>query len=347
MASTPADTPIADGPTPPRRMPAAVRRVARRHPLAAYVVRRVAVGVALVFVVATLVFAATQVLPGDAASVILGRTATPETLASTRAELGLDRPVLTQYVDWLGNLLSGDLGTSYGSHVPVADVIGDRIVNSLALAAVTVLVMFPLAIALGVVAGTRRGRPLDHVVSIGTLAFIALPEFLVGTILATVVAVELGWLPPVSLVPPGESPFAHPDVLVLPAATLCIVGIAYVVRMVRAGVSEAMQSEYVDWARLNGIAERRVVTRHALRNALAPTVQVLALTLQWLIGGIIVVEAVFAYPGIGQLLVQAVVTRDLPLVQALAVLIAVVYIAINVLADVIVVVLIPKLRTSM
>jgi peptide/nickel transport system permease protein len=206
--------------------------------------------------------------------------------------------------------------------------------------------MFPVAIGLGVVAGTRRGTAADHVISSTTLAFIALPEFLVGTLLVLIFAVSLGLFPPVSLIPPGESPLLHPDLLVLPVATLCAVGSAYVVRMVRAGVLEAMTSDYVDWARLNGIRERRVVLRHGLRNALAPTVQVLALTLQWLVGGIIVVEAVFGYPGLGELLVQGVVTRDLPLVQAVATLIAIVYISINVVADLLVVLLIPKLRTA-
>ena len=304
------------------------------------------IALVLALVVATLVFGATQVLPGDAASVLLGRQATPQALANVRARYGLDRSVPAQYFSWLGNMLTGNLGTSFAAQTPVSSLIAARLVNSLALAGVAVLAMFPTAIGLGILAGTRRGKWIDHVISNATLAFIALPEFLVGTVLALVFAIWLGLLPPVSLLPPGENPLAHLDLLALPVLTLCVVGSAYVVRMVRAGVIEVMRSEYVDWARLNGIRERRVVMRHVLRNALAPTVQVLALTLQWLVGGVIVVEAVFAYPGIGQLLVQAVVTRDLPLVQALATLTAFVYISINVLADLIVVLLIPKLRTS-
>jgi peptide/nickel transport system permease protein len=199
---------------------------------------------------------------------------------------------------------------------------------------------------LGVVAGRRPGSALDNIVASSSLAMIAAPEFIVGTLLIYVFAVKLDLLPAVSILAFGGTPLGDPAILVLPVATLVIVGSAYIIRMVRAGVVEVMTSDYVQMARLNGIPERRVVFRHGLRNALAPTVQVIALTLQWLIGGLFVVETVFAYPGIGAELIQAVIARDIPVVQAVAMMIAAFYIAINILADVAVVLLIPKLRTA-
>jgi peptide/nickel transport system permease protein len=208
------------------------------------------------------------------------------------------------------------------------------------------LLMTPISLVLGTAAALRRGRMLDHIVSVATLSAIAFPEFVTGTILAVVFAVSLRLLPADSLVAPGESPLATPSVLVLPVVTLLFASLAFAVRMVRAGVGGVMQSDYVAMARLNGIPEARLIWRHVLPNALAPTVQVLALTLQWLIGGIVVTETVFQYPGLGQGLVQAVIARDIPVVQAISMLIAVIYIGINIVADVAVILLIPKLRTA-
>jgi peptide/nickel transport system permease protein len=207
--------------------------------------------------------------------------------------------------------------------------------------------MIPLSLLLGVAAALRQGRAADHAISGVSLGAIAVPEFVTGTILAAFIAVSLGLLPPVSLIAPDESPFAHPDLLVLPVATLLLTGLAYNIRMVRAGVIDVMRSDYIRMARLNGIPERRVVWRHALRNALAPAIQVFALTVQWLIGGIVIVEAVFQYPGIGQGLVQAVAARDIPVVQAVALYIAIIIIFINIIADIVVIMLIPKMRTNL
>ena len=199
---------------------------------------------------------------------------------------------------------------------------------------------------LGVAAGRRPEGTLDNVITWTSLGLIAVPEFVTGTLLVLLFAVRFQVLPAVSLLPFDGGPFDAPSVLVLPVATLVIVGVAYIIRMVRAGVIEVMASDYVQMARLNGISERRVVLRHGLRNALAPTVQVIALTLQWLIGGLFIVETVFEYPGIGQGLVQAVIARDIPLVQAVAMLMAAAYILINIVADIAVVLLVPKLRTA-
>ncbi len=317
-----------------------------RHPLAWFIVRRVAAGCALLVVVSALIFAATAVLPGDAAYAVLGRNADPQALAAVRQELGLEQPATTRYGHWISGFVQGHLGRSLTARQPVSQLIGERVANTAILAAVTLVIIVPLALGLGLLAGTRIGRPADHVISVGSLISIAMPDFVVGTVLVFLLAVKLRLFPPVSLVPTGSTPLGEPSVLVLPAATLIVVGLAYMIRMVRAGMSEVMASEYIQAARLNGLSERRIIFRHALRNALAPTVQVIALTLQWLLGGIFVVETVFGYPGIGQGLVEAVVARDIPTVQSVAMLIAIAYIAINIVADVAVVLLIPKLRTG-
>lgn len=317
-----------------------------RHPLAAFVVRRVLAGALILFVVSIIVFAATQVLPGNAAVQILGRNATPQAVAQLTRELGLDRSAAGQYLSWLTGLLQGNLGRSLAAQEPVSQFIGDRVRNTLVLAGVAVALMVPLGLALGVLAGVRRDRLADHAITGFTLGAIAVPEFVSGALLALVFAVWLKVLPPVSLVSPGGDPLAHPAVLVLPVITLLLSGTAYIVRMMRAGVIEVMGSDYVEAARLNGIGRQRIIWKHALRNALAPTVQVLALTVQWLVGGVVVTETIFSYPGLGQGLVQAVQLRDLPVVQAVAMLLAALYIAINIVADLVVVLLIPKLRTA-
>ena len=317
-----------------------------RHPVARFIVRRIAVGIGLLAGISILVFAATSALPGDAAAAILGRNASTHALAILNRELGLDRPAPLRYWDWLTGFLHGHLGNSIVSGEPVASIIGFRTVNTLILAGASGLVLIPLAMVLGVVAGRRPGSVVDNVVSSTSLAMIAAPEFILGTLLIYFFAVRLNLLPAVSLLLLGGTALGDPSVLVLPVATLVIVGSAYIIRMVRAGVVEVMTSNYVQMARLNGIPERRVVFKYGLRNALAPTVQVIALTMQWLIGGLFVVETVFSYPGIGAELIQAVIARDIPVVQAVTMLIAAVYITINILADVAVVLLIPKLRTA-
>lgn len=309
--------------------------------------RRIAVGIVLVFLSSVLIFAATEVLPGDPARKILGKYGTRDNVAALREELGLDKPVVERYGDWLGGLVQGDLGTSItGSRAPVWDLVANRLRNTITLALVAMLVMIPLAIGLGVWAGIRAGRPADHAISGITLGFIAMPDFVIGTALILVFAIWAGWLPPVSLVAPGASPLATPEVMVLPVLTIVVVALAFIIRMVRAGVIDAVSSDYVQMARLNGIRERRVIVKHALRNALAPTVQVVALTLQWLLGGVFIIETIFAYPGIGLGFVQAVIDKNLPYIQSVAVMIAAAYIAINIIADILVVLLVPKLRTA-
>ena len=315
----------------------------------AFLGRRILGGLVALFVASIVIFAALNILPGDPASVILGRNATPQAEAVLTKRMQLDRPAVTRYADWLGGFVHGDLGVSavslaQGQHESVWHQISGPLKNSAILAAIAALFMIPLSIWLGVIGPIYSGKPVDHAISILSLGAIALPEFVTGSLLIGVFFVALDWLPPVAIVPPGGSPLDNPSELVLPVLTLLFASLAAGIRMVRAGMGEVLQTEYVQTARLNGVAERRVLWRYALRNALAPSVQVLAQNLQWLIGGIIITESVFAYPGIGTTLVDAVQNRDVAVVQSVAMLIAVVYVVLNLVADLVVMLLVPKLR---
>jgi peptide/nickel transport system permease protein len=318
-----------------------------RNPLARLLVRRLPLGLLTLFLVSVVVFAATQILPGDAARAVLGRSATPERLELLRQQLHLDRPAPTQYGLWLSGLLTGDLGTSLVNQQPVADQVGPRIANSLTLLILVGLVGIPPSIAIGIATALRRGRGFDTTISVAALAMAAAPEFVVGigliVLLSTVV---LHWLPPVSLVPPGTSVLAQPRILVLPILTLVIVIFPYIFRMMRASMIEVLESEYIEMAKLKGVSRRRLILVHALPNAIAPTVQVIALTFAYLAGGVVVVEYVFGFPGIGQGLINAVVARDIPTIQCVVVLLAAFYVAVNILADVIAVMVTPRLRTG-
>jgi peptide/nickel transport system permease protein len=325
-------------------------RVRERSPVLAFLGRRMAGAVVAIFVASLVIFLGTVVLPGDAASVVLGRNGTPQQVAALNHRLHLDRPASQEYVDWISGLAHGDLGDSAvglaqgEKDAPVWPLISSPVKNSLILALVTAIFMIPLSLFLGVIAAVNAGRPADHVISLGTLAGIALPEFVIGSLLVGIFFVGLGWLPPVALVPPGANPLDDPKKLVLPVLTLLLASLASGVRMVRAGMIEVLRTEYVQTARLNGLPERRVLARYAMRNALAPSIQVLAQNLQWLIGGIIITESVFAYPGLGTTLVTAVGNRDVTVVRDIALLIAIAYILINLVADLIVMLLVPKLR---
>jgi peptide/nickel transport system permease protein len=328
--------------------PAATRR--ETSPLLRFAGRRLLGAVAALFVASLVIFAGTQLLPGDAASVVLGRNGNPATVKLLHRQLHLDRPAYRQYTDWIGGLAHGDLGNSAvgmaqgATSAPIWPLISDAVENSVILALLTALLMIPLSLGLGVVAAVMRGRWLDQAISIASLAAIALPEFVIGSLLVGIFFVGFDLLPPVAIVAPGANPLDHPAKLVLPIATLLLASLAAGIRMVRAGMVEVLQTDYVQTARLNGVSERRVLLRYALRNALPTSVQILAQNLQWLIGGIIITENVFAYPGIGSELVTAVQNRDVTLVQSVAMLIAIVYVLLNLLADFIVMLLVPKLR---
>ena len=244
----------------------------------------------------------------------------------------------------LGRSAAGVIGSN--SKETVASLIRGPLINSLVLAGVTIAVLIPLSLLLGTFLATRVGRPVDHGVSAATIGAISLPEFVTAAILIALFASFLGWLPPTSLIGTGDGPLTNPTILVLPVATLLAATTAQVVRMTRASMIEALRSEYVMAARLGGVSERRVLWRYALRNALVPTIQVITLNIQWLVGGIVVTETVFGYPGLGQALVNAVNLRDIPTVQSVALLLAAFYIAMNIAADLMVVYLVPKLRTA-
>jgi peptide/nickel transport system permease protein len=330
----------------------AVPLSARRgvSPVFAFLGRRLLGALAALLAASVLIFAATEVLPGSPASVVLGRGASPAAIRVLTHQMQLDRPAPVRYFAWLGGFVHGDLGNSAvglaqgAKTAPIWPLISGPLKNSAILAAIAALLMIPLSLGLGVLAAVRAQRPTDHLISLGALAAVSLPEFVVGSLLVAVFFVGLHLLPPVALVAPGANPLSDPDKLVLPVVTLLFASLAAGIRMVRVGMFEVLQTDYVQAARLNGVSERRVLMRFALRNALAPSVQVLAQNLQYLVGGIIVVEFVFAYPGIGSQLVNAVSVRDVTVVQSVAMLIAVVYVVINVLADLIVMLLVPKLR---
>jgi len=329
------------------------RRVAlrRRHPVMTFVIRRVLAGVATLIVATMLIFASMQILPGDVASVVLGRNATPARTAALRADLHLNQPLPARYLTFVGDLVSGNLGNSsaalaQGRTLPVSQVIGVPLRNSVVLAGITIVLYVPLCLLLGTTAGLFAGRKPDHAISLTALSLGAMPEFLVGTVLIVIFFTKLNLLPPVSQIAPGDTPFTHPNALVLPVCTLLAVSVAFGSRLVRASVVEVLREDYVAMARLNGQPRRRVILRYTLRNALGPGIQALAQTVQYLIGGIIVTENVFNYPGIGNKLVQAVSVRDVQVIAVISAILAAIYVATNILADLAVMLAVPKLRTQ-
>jgi len=325
--------------------PAVTRRDA--HPIMDLVSRRVVIGVLTLLVVSLIVFLATQVLPGNAAYAILGRSANPARLHATERQLHLNRGLADQYWIWLSGLFTGKLGSSLANGQPVWALVKPRLINSAVLVFVTGAIGAIAGVALGAVAALRKDSWFDHVTSTVALAVTSLPEFVVAIgliiLLSTVV-----WhvLPAVSLLPPGTYAWSQPELLILPVATLAIVIIPYIFRMMRAAMIEALESDYVEMARLKGVPERRIVLRHALPNAIAPTIQVIGLNFLYLAGGVVVVEFVFNFPGIGQGLVFAVGNRDVPVIQFIVVVLAAFYVCMNILTDVIALLASPRRRIA-
>jgi len=310
--------------------------------------RRVLLGLLTLFVISLVVFGATQALPGDPAQAILGREATPEKLAVVRKQLNLDRPVVEQYTEWLSGIVTVDLGVSLANGRPVGSFLSDRIVNSSFLVLVAALISIPLSLLVGSLSAMRRDRPSDTITSVVTLALAALPEFVIGVALIVLLGTTvLQVLPAVSLVSPGTPVWEELDVVILPALTLILAVTPYISRIMRGSMIEVLESDYVEMARLKGLSERIVISRHALPNAVIPAVQVTALQLAYLAGGVVVVEFVFSFPGIGVALIQAVENQDLPIIQALTMLIAAVYVALNLLADIATILISPRLRTAL
>jgi peptide/nickel transport system permease protein len=318
------------------------------HGITGFVVRRLLLGLLTLWITSIVIFAATQALPGDAARSILGRSATPESLAELRHQLGLDKSIFEQYWDWITGILTGDLGTSLANSIPVSEVLGERLVYSLFLMLIAGAISVPLGIFIGAVSARRRDSKFDQVTSVATLGLAALPEFVVGITLAVIFSTTVFHvLPSVIVTEPGVGPWHYPKELILPVITLVIAVVPYTARIMRASTVEILESDFVEMARLKGLPERRVLWRHAVPNALAPTFQITALNLAYLAGGIVVVEAVFNYPGIGLLLVESVRARDMPTVQAIALLIAALYVVLNLLADLATILVSPRLRTSL
>ena len=313
--------------------------------MARYVVGRV-LSIALVLaLISLIVFTAIHILPGSAATLILGEYATPESLRALEQELGLDRPLAIQYLDWVGGVVTGDWGYSLAMKQPVTTIVGLRLENTAILAACTLAAVVVIGIPLGAVAAVRRGRWLDLTILTGSYLGISVPEFVTGMVLIFALAgPRLRWLPTGDYVPlaAGLRPWlAH---LVLPVTTLTLVLLAHVVRQTRSGLVDALASPYVRTARLKGASERRIVVRHALRNGLLPAVTVIALDLGYLMGGIVVVEEVFAYPGIGRLIVYAIQNRDVPLLQVSILIVAATYALANFGADLLYAWLDPRIR---
>ncbi len=320
----------------------------RPHGVWGFILRRLLLGILVLILVSVLVFLATQALPGDPARAILGRNANPASLAALRHQLHLDRPVADQYLTWVTGLLHGNLGTSLEAQEPVSTLLAPKLVNSAVLVVLAAVLSIPLSIAIGAWAALKREKVFDQASSNLMLLLAALPEFVVALVLVIVFATTVFHvLPAISTVPPGSRPWNNWVALVLPTITLVIAVAPYVSRIMRASMIEVLESDYVEMARLKGLPERTVLIRHALPNALGPVLQVIALNLAYLAGGIIIVEFVFNYSGIGGATAEAVVNHDLPVIQALAMLIAAVYVVLNLLADVATILVTPKLRTRL
>jgi len=306
--------------------------------------RRVALSLLSLLAVSVLVFAITAVLPGDAAQEQLGQEATPEALAALRAQMGLDVPGPERYFKWLWGAVRGDLGTSSTTRMPVGELVGSRLPNSLLLAAVTALFSVPIALTLGIVCAVWRGSWLDRVASTAAVAVVSVPEFLVATLAVLVFAVKLHWLPALSYVSDIESLGQMLRAFAMPVLSLCCVIIAQMMRMTRAAVIDQLDAPYIEMVRLKGASAARLVLLHALPNAVGPIANAVALSLSYLLGGVIIVETIFNYPGIAKLMVDGVSQRDMPLVQACAMIFCSGYLLLVTLADVCGIVANPRLR---
>lgn len=314
------------------------------HPVVKLVAQRLALGILLLFAASILIFTGTTILPGDVAQQILGQGATPESLANLREELGLNDPPITRYFNWLFGVLQGDLGTALTNGRDIADSLGQRLANTLFLAFWAAVISVPLAIFLGLLAVRYKERWPDKLISAVTLASISIPEFLIGYVLMYIVAVKLGWFPSVAMINDSMSLGQKLQSIALPVMVLTLVVLAHMMRMTRAAILNVMQSAYIETAELKGLSTFTVIRKHAFPNAVAPIVNVVMLNLAYLVVGVVVVEVVFVYPGMGQYLVDHVAKRDVPVVQASGLIFAAVYIGLNMIADIVSILANPRLR---
>ena len=309
-----------------------------------YVFKRLGLALITVFVVTTAIFFMTHILPGNAAERILGNLAERQNVIALEKQLGLDKPLLVQYWNWLSHTLQGDLGTSIQHRIPVADYIMPAIGKSLRLAGIAFLLTVPISIIGGIVAGIFRGRPVDRAITVGGLSAAVVPEFVWAVLLVFVVGVRLKWLPTNAYPGPDESLLTYAYHLLLPSLALVLVLFGYISRITRAGVIEAFDSDYVRTAILKGLARRTAVSRHVLRNALLPTIAVVASMVPYLIGGLVAVERVFNYPGFGTILIKAVQYRDYPVLQSSVLIVSVIIVLAQLLADILFALLNPRIR---
>ena len=317
------------------------------HPVLRTVLQRLGLGLVTLFVVSIVIFAAIELLPGDFARSILGQAATPETVAAFQKEIGLDEPPVQRYFYWIGGVMHGDFGSSFAAQGDyrrqVIDIIGPRLKNTLFLASMTALIAVPLALALGLLAALYRNSWFDRIINATTLTMISFPDFFIAYILMLVLAVKLGWLPSLAKVNPDMSLGDRLYRAALPVLTLTLVILAHMMRMTRASIIGLLASPYIEMAELKGVPRSKIIVKHALPNAWAPIVNVIALNLAYLVVGVVVVEVVFVYPGVGQAMVDAVRSRDIPVVQACALIFAATYILLNLTADIIAIVSNPRL----
>lgn len=305
--------------------------------------KRVGLGIFSVVMVSVLIFIGVEMLPGDLADAILGKDATPETLAAIRAELGLDRPSYVRYFEWLGGIAGGDLGTSLSSKIPITQLLGTRLGNTFFLAILSAVIAVPLALTLGILAALFRNSIFDRCISMFTLGAISFPEFFIAYILIALFSVKLAWFPPISNLSGEMSLISKIYASILPALTLTFVITGHMMRMVRASIITLLSMPYIEMANLKGIRKKRVIVSHALPNALSPIINVVILNLAYLVVGVVIVEVVFVYPGMGQLMVDSVAKRDIPVVQACGMIFALTYIFLNLLADILSIATNPRL----
>ena len=306
--------------------------------------RRLVIGVATLLFVSVLVFIGTEILPGDVANAILGRGATPELIAQVRDRLGLDEPLLTRYWVWLTRTLSGDLGISLANGTDIGTEIAARGINTIILSVSTAVIAVPLAVTLGLWAATRPGGLVDRVISSVSLTLISFPDFLVAVALVTIFAVKLGWLPAIASIRPSYDFWDWVRVLILPVTALTFTILAHMVRMTRSAVLNVLSSPAIEMAILKGVPRRRLLVRHALPNAFGPIINVIALNLAYLVSGVVVIETLFNFPGLGRFMVEAVTNRDVPIVQACAMIFCSVYVVLNLTADILAIIANPRVR---
>lgn len=317
--------------------------------MAKYILRRLGFLLLTLFVTSLIIFAVTQWLPGDVCRIILGREAGEQALISCRQELGLNDPLPVQYLRWLGRFVTGDWGQSFSTRSPILPVVAQRVRNSLMLTVVTLVISVPLAVGLGVVAGLNENKLFDNLISVFSLSVVGLPEFVTGLVLIQILSFEfrqlgLPSLPANSSIQPDAGFLEALPMLILPALTATLVLLAYIARLTRAGVIEELKKPYVRTANLKGLSNRTVIFKHVLRNALLPTITIIAISFGWLISGLVVIENVFNYPGLGRMLVFAIDRRDLPLMQAVVMVTVIGFAIANLVADLLYGILNPRIR---